>query len=117
MILQDNETRAVLKRIRVSPQKLNLVASMIRGKHAKRAMDILLFSNKRIAVDVRKTLQSAMANAQNNKGLDPDKLYVKESFVGSSIKLRRFMPRGRGRSSSISKPFSHLTIVVEERKV
>lgn len=117
MMLQDNETRAVLKRIRVSPQKLNLVAAMIRGLHAKRAMDILLFSKKRIAIDVRKTLQSAIANAQNNKGLDPDSLYVKESFVGSSIKLRRFSPRGRGRSGSIVKPFSHLTIVVEERKV
>ena len=115
MILKDNETKAVLKKIRISPQKLNLVAEMIRGMQAKKAMDVLLYCKKRIAIDVRKTLQSAMANASNNKGLDLSKLFVKESFVGSSIKLRRLMPRGRGRASRIYKPFSHLTIVVEER--
>ena len=115
MILKDNETKAILRKIRISPQKLNLVAAMIRGMNARRAMDTLLFCKKRIAVDVRKTLQSAMANASNNKGLDSARLFVKEAFVGHSIKLRRFMPRGRGRSSRIEKPFSHLTIVVEER--
>lgn len=115
MILKDNETKAVLKKIRTSPQKLNLVAAMIRGMNANKAMDTLLFCKKRIAIDVRKTLQSAMANATNNNGLDASRLFVKETFVGSSIKLRRFMPRGRGRSGRIEKPFSHLTIVVEER--
>lgn len=116
MIVKDNEAQAILRKIRVSPQKLNLLASMIQGLNAKRAMDVLLFSKKRIAHEVRKTVQSAIANAQNNKGLDPDLLFIKQSYVGQSIKLRRFMPRGRGRSSSISKPFSHLTVVVEERR-
>ena len=116
MIVRENEAVAVLRKIRTSPQKLNLVAAMIRKLPAKRAIDVLLYSKKRIAVEVRKTLQSAMANAENNKGLDAAKLFVKEAYVGDSMRLRRFMPKGRGRSGSIVKPFSHLTIIVEERR-
>lgn len=114
MKLSSNESKAILRQVRVSPQKLNLVAQVIRGQNAVKAMGKLLYSKKRIAVDVRKTLQSAIANAQNNQGLNPEKLVVKEAFVGSSIRLRRFMPRGRGRNGVIYKPFSHLTIVVRE---
>ncbi len=112
MKLISNETKAVLRQVRTSPQKLNLVAQMIRGMSAIPAMGKLLYCKKRIAVDVRKTLQSAIANAQNNQGLNPSSLVVKEAFVGHSIRLKRFMPRGRGRSNVIKKPFSHLTIVL-----
>ena len=115
MITQNNLARAVLRKVRVSPQKLNVVASVIRGMNAKRALDTLLFFKKRIANDVRKTLLSAVANAENNNGLKADALFVKEAYVGYSLKLRRFRPRGRGRGEVITKPFSHLTIVVEER--
>ena len=110
-----NSVRAVLRKVRVSPQKLNVVASMIRGMKADRALDVLFFSKKRISNDVRKTLKSAMANAENNENMDIDNLYVKEAYVGYSLKLRRFHPRGRGRGGVVTKPFSHLTIVVEER--
>ncbi|MDR2667321.1 MAG: 50S ribosomal protein L22 [Holosporales bacterium] len=106
--------KAVLKKIRVSPRKLNLVAAMIRGMKAKKALDVLIYSKKRIADDVRKTLASAVANAENNNGLNSDLLVVKEAYVGYSIKLRRFHPRGRGRGGAITKPFSNLTIVVSE---
>jgi large subunit ribosomal protein L22 len=116
MKIQDNAAIAILRKVRVSPQKLNLVASMIRGMKASRALDVLYYSKKRIAVDVRKTLASAMANAENNNGLDTAALYVKEAYTGYGFKLRRFHPRGRGRGGVIRKPFSHLTIVVEERK-
>lgn len=115
MSMQNKTAKAILKRIRVSPQKLNLVASMIRGMSAQRALDTLLYSKKRIAIEVRKTLLSAIANAENNQGLDGDSLYVKEAYVGYSIKLKRFHPRGRGRGSFVTKPFSHLSIIVEER--
>jgi large subunit ribosomal protein L22 len=115
MMTQDGSARAVLRKIRVSPQKLNVVASMIRGMHVMRAADVLLYSKKRIANDVRKTLMSAVANAENNHGLDASGLYVGEAYVGHSIKLRRFHPRGRGRGGIISKPFSHLTIVVRQK--
>ncbi|MDR3031100.1 MAG: 50S ribosomal protein L22 [Holosporales bacterium] len=111
----NNSAKAILRKVRVSPQKLNVVASMIRGMKANKALGALLYSKKRIAADVRKTLISAIANAENNNGLNPDALYVKETYVGYSIKLRRFRPRGRGHSEVITKPFSHLTIVVEER--
>lgn len=114
MKLNEKEANAVLRRVRVSPQKLNLVAQLIRGKNTVTALGILLYSKRRIAIDVRKTLLSAIANATNNMGLDKDKLVVKEAYVGHSIHLRRFMPRGRGRSSAIKKPFSHLTIIVRE---
>lgn len=113
--MQYNSAKAILRKVRVSPQKLNIVASMIRGMNARKAVDVLTFSRKRIANDVRKTLLSAIANAENNNGLNPELLFVKEAYVGYSIKLRRFHPRGRGRGGVVTKPFSHLTIVVEER--
>ena len=112
--LADNEARAVNRMMRISPQKLNLVAAMIRGKPAEKALAELEFSRKRIARDVKKTLESAIANAENNHGLDVDALVVKEAFVGKAVVMKRFSPRGRGRVGSIHKPFSHLTIVVHE---
>ncbi len=112
--LADNEARAVLRTIRVSPQKLNLVAALIRGKKVSAALADLEFSRKRIAGTVRKTLESAIANAENNHDLDVDALIVAEAWVGKSITMKRFMARGRGKSSRIEKPFSNLTIVVRE---
>ena len=112
--LADNEAQAMHRNIRISPQKLNLVAQMIRGKKAAVALNDLEFSRKRIANDVRKCLASAIANAENNHELDVDNLVVKEAYVGKSITMKRFMARGRGRASRIVKPFSHLTIVVRE---
>ena len=113
--MENNSAKAILRKIRVSPQKLNIVASMIRGLKADRALDVLLYSKRRIANDVRKTLVSAVANAENNNGMNPEALYVKEAHVGYSIKLRRFHPRGRGRGGVVTKPFSHLTIIVAEK--
>ena len=110
----DNEAKAVARTIRVSPQKLNLVAQMIRGQKVEKALNDLEFSRKRIAETVRKTLESAIANAENNHDLDVDSLIVAEAHVGKSIVMKRFHARGRGRSSRILKPFSHLTIVVRE---
>ncbi|OLP60506.1 50S ribosomal protein L22 [Xaviernesmea oryzae] len=112
--LADNEAQAVARTIRVSPQKLNLVAAMIRGKKVDRALAELEFSRKRIAETVKKTLESAIANAENNHDLDVDSLVVAEAYVGKSIVMKRFHARGRGRASRIEKPFSHLTIVVRE---
>ncbi|MGB7432129.1 MAG: 50S ribosomal protein L22 [Ahrensia sp.] len=112
--LADNEARAVTRTIRVSPQKLNLVAALIRGKKVGVALADLEFSRKRIAGTVKKTLESAIANAENNHDLDVDALVVAEAYVGKSIVMKRFMARGRGRASRIVKPFSHLTIVVRE---
>ena len=112
--LADNEAKAVHKMIRVSPQKLNLVAQLIRGKKAARALSDLEFSNKRIAETVRKCLQSAIANAENNHDLDVDSLVVAEAHVGQSIVMKRFMARGRGKASRIQKRFAHLTIMVRE---
>ena len=113
--LADNEARAVTRNVRVSPQKLNLVAAMIRGKKVSAALADLEFSRKRIAGTVKKTLESAIANAENNHELDVDALVVSEAWVGKSIVMKRFMARGRGRASRIVKPFSHLTIVVAEK--
>ena len=110
----DNEAMAKLRMLRTSPQKLNLVAAMIRGKKVDKALSDLTFSKKRIAEDVKKTLQSAIANAENNHDLDVDALVVAEAYVGKSITMKRFHARGRGRASRIEKPFSHLTIVVRE---
>ncbi|MDR1333506.1 MAG: 50S ribosomal protein L22 [Holosporales bacterium] len=107
--------KSILKKIRVSPQKLNLVAAMIRGMHTFDALNVLAHCKKRIAVDVSKALKSAVANAEMNHSLDPDLLYVKEAYVGYSLKLRRYRPRGRGKGEVITKPFSNLTVVVEER--
>ncbi len=112
--LKDNEAKAVARTIRVSPQKLNLVAAMIRGKKVDAALADLTFSRKRIASTVKKTLESAIANAENNHDLDVDSLIVSEAYVGKSIVMKRFHARGRGRASRIEKPFSHLTIVVRE---
>jgi large subunit ribosomal protein L22 len=112
--LADNEARAVTRNIRVSPQKLNLVAQMIRGKRVDAALADLEFSRKRIAQDVRKTLQSAIANAENNHDLDVDDLIVAQAFVGKGIVMKRFAARARGRASRIEKPFSHLTIIVRQ---
>jgi large subunit ribosomal protein L22 len=112
--LKDNEVKAVCRMLRVSPQKLNLVAQLIRGKKVEKALADLEFSRKRIAVDVRKTLQSAIANAENNHSLDVDDLVVAEAFVGKGLVLKRFSPRARGRAGRIHKPFANLTIVVRE---
>ena len=112
--LKDNEAQAVARTIRVSPQKLNLVAAMIRGKKVERALAELEFSRKRISETVKKTLESAIANAENNHDLDVDALIVAEAYVGKSIVMKRFHARGRGRASRVEKPFSHLTIVVRE---
>lgn len=112
--LKDNEAKAVARTLRVSPQKLNLVASMIRGKKVNAALADLTFSRKRIAGTVKKTLESAIANAENNHDLDVDALIVAEAYVGKSIVMKRFHVRGRGSASRIEKPFSHLTIVVRE---
>ena len=112
--LKDTEARAVLRMLRTSPQKLNLVAAQIRGKNVDRALAELAFSRKRIAIPVRKALESAIANAENNHGLDTDALVVSEAFVGKALVMKRFKPRACGRGARIEKPFSHLTIVVRE---
>jgi large subunit ribosomal protein L22 len=112
--LNDNEAKAVQRMIRVSPQKLNLVAGMIRGKKVATALAELEFSRKRIAGQVRKTLESAIANAENNHDLDVDSLIVAEAHVGKALVMKRFKPRARGRVGRIHKPFSNLTIVVRE---
>ena len=112
--LGETEAKAVSRVIRVSPQKLNLVAQLIRGKKVEMALADLEFSRKRIAIDVRKCLQSAIANAENNHDLEVDDLVVAEAHVGKALVLKRFSPRGRGRMGRIMKPFSHLTIVVRE---
>lgn len=112
--LKDNEARAIARTIRVSPQKLNDVATQIRGKKVQKALADLTFSPRRIAATVKKTLESAIANAENNHDLDVDNLIVAEAHVGKSIVMKRFMVRGRGKATRILKPYSHLTIVVRE---
>jgi large subunit ribosomal protein L22 len=112
--LADTEAQAVTRNLRVSPQKLNLVAAMIRGKKVNTALADLTFSRKRIAGDVKKTLESAIANAENNHDLDVDTLVVKEAFVSKGLVMKRFSPRARGRVGQIQKPFANLTIVVRE---
>jgi large subunit ribosomal protein L22 len=113
-MLRDNEARAVVRNLRVSPQKLNLVAQLIRGKKVDVALADLEFSRKRIARDVRKCVMSAVANAENNHNLDVNDLVVTEAHVGKNIVMRRFHARGRGKMSPIEKPFSQLTVVVRE---
>ena len=113
--LADNEASAFQRAIRISPRKLNLVAGMIRGKAAATALAELTFSRRRIANDVKKVLQAAIANAENNHQLDVDRLYVKEATVGRAFVMKRFHTRGRGRSSKIEKHFAHLTVIVRER--
>jgi large subunit ribosomal protein L22 len=114
-VLKENEARAVLHMVRVSPRKLNLVAQLIRGKKVAAALADLEFSRKRIAGDVRKTLQSAIANAENNHQLDVDRLVVAEAFVGGSFKLKRFAARAKGRGVRVEKKWSNLTVIVRER--
>ena len=109
--LQDNEAQAIVHNLRVSAQKLNLVAATIRGIDASKAIASLSFSKRRIAGAVKKALESAIANAENNHQLD-----VEEAYVGKSMRMRRFRPRARGRVGRIEKPFSHLTVVVRERE-
>ena len=110
----DNEAMAKLRMLRTSPQKLNLVAAMIRGKKVDKALSDLAFSKKRIAQDVRKCLQSAIANAENNHNLDVDELVVAEAWVGKNLVLKRGRPRARGRFGALRKPFSEITIKVRE---
>ena len=112
--LQDGMALATTKNLKVSMQKLNLVAAMIRGKKVDKAMNELQFSRKRIAQDVLKTLKSAVANAENNHNLDIDELYVNEAYVGKNLVLKRWKARARGRVGRIKKPFSQLTVVVKQ---
>jgi large subunit ribosomal protein L22 len=112
--LSDKEAQAVARNLRVSPQKLNLVAAMIRGKKVATALADLQFSRKRIATDVRKCLESAIANAENNHSLDVDDLVVAQAHVGKGLVMKRFHARARGRGARILKPFSQITIVVRE---
>ena len=112
--LPENEAKAVARMLRVSPQKLNLVAQMIRGKKVESALADLEFSRKRISTEVKKCLESAIANAENNHDLDVDDLVVTQAFVGKALVLKRFHARARGRGARILKPFSNLTIVVRE---
>jgi len=112
--LPDTDAKAVARMLRVSPQKLNLLAQLIRGKKVSMALADLQFSQKRIATEVRKCLESAIANAENNHDLDVDELVVAEAFVGKALVLKRFHPRGRGRMGKILKPFANLTIVVRQ---
>ena len=114
--LADNEARAFSKSIRVSPQKLNLVAQSIRGKPCEEALNQLTFSRRRIAIEVKKVLQSAIANAENNQQLDVDRLVVAEATAGRQFVMKRWKARARGRVGRILKPFSNLTIVVRERE-
>jgi large subunit ribosomal protein L22 len=114
--VSDNEARAYSRSMRVSPRKLNLMAQLIRGKSAEKALAALAFEKRRIAVEVRTVLESAIANAENNHQLDVDQLVVAEAYVGKSLLMRRFHARARGRAGKISKPFSNLTIIVREKK-
>lgn len=111
----ENQALAKARHIKGSERKLNLLAQLIRGKSAQRALIDLEFSRRRMAVEVKKVLESAIANAENNHNLDVDRLFVKEATVGRTMTMRRFHARGRGRSSGIEKPYSNITIIVEER--
>ena len=113
--LNENEAASVMRGLRTSPRKLNLVAKTIRGKAASSALAELTFSRRRVARDVKKVLQAAIANAENNHQLDVDRLFVKEATVGRAFVLKRFHTRGRGRSARVEKMFAHLTVVVRER--
>ncbi len=114
--LAENEAAATVRNLRTSPRKLNLVLETIRGKSAEAALTQLSFSKRRIARDVRKALQSAIANAENNHQLDVDRLYVAEASAGKSLIMKRFRARARGRVGRIVKPFSRLRVVVRERE-
>jgi large subunit ribosomal protein L22 len=112
----DNEAMAFSKHIRISAQKLNLVASLIRGLDCEKAISELTFSKRRIAQEVKKVLESAIANAENNHDLDVDKLYVAEAYVGRTMVMKRWRARARGRTGKILKPFSNLRVIVRERE-
>ncbi len=112
--LADNEAKATIRMLRISPQKLNLLAQLIRGKKVSTALADLQFSNKRISVEVKKALESAIANAENNHELDVDDLVVAQAYVGKDMVMKRFSPRARGRAGRIEKPFSNITIIVRE---
>ncbi len=112
----ETEARAFSRSIRVSPRKLNLMAQLIRGKSAEAALAELTFNKRRIAIEVKTVLESAIANAENNHQLDVDQLYVAQAYVGKSIVMKRWSPRARGRVGHITKPFSNLTIVVREKR-
>ena len=112
--LPENEAKAVGRMIRTSPQKLNLVAQLIRGKKAEQALNDVTCSQRRVAGEVKKVLQSAIANAENNHNLDVDSLIVSEAYVGKNLVMKRFRARAKGRAARILKPFSQLTIVVRE---
>jgi large subunit ribosomal protein L22 len=112
--LKDNEARAVTRLMRVSPQKLNLLAQLIRGKKVERALADLTFSRKRAAKDVKKTLESAIANAENNHDLEVDALVVAEAYVGKSLVMKRIRARARGRAARIEKPFAQITVVLRQ---
>ena len=112
--LPENEARAVTKLLRVSPQKLNLLAQLIRGKKVDKALADLTFSRKRIARDVKKTLESAIANAENNHDLDVDALIVSEAYVGKNLVMKRMRARARGRAARIEKPFAQITVVLRQ---
>ena len=114
--LSDNEAKAISRNLRISPQKLNLLAQLIRGKKVATALADLEFSRKRIARDVRKCLESAIANAENNHDLDVDDLVVAEAHVGKAFVIKRWTPRGRGRSGRIFRPFANITIIVREEE-
>jgi len=114
--LAENEAMASAKQIRVSPQKLNLLAQSIRGKDCGKAIAELTFSNRRIAADVKKVLESAVANAENNHQLDVDRLYVAEATVGRALVMKRWRARARGRVGRIQKPFANLRVIVRERE-
>ena len=114
--LPDTDARAIANNLRVSPQKLNLVAQSIRGKNVSTALAELSFSKRRIAVDVKKVLQSAIANAENNHQLDVDRLFVAEAHVGKKMVMKRWRARARGRVGRIQKPFSQITVIVRERE-
>ena len=116
MSKENTFVKAINKNVRTSPRKLALVCNFIKGKKADVALKDLLFTRKRIALDVSKTVKSAIANAENNYQFDIDNLFVKEAFVGKSLVMKRYRPRAKGRASPIKKPFSRITIILEEKK-
>ena len=115
-LLSENEAVAKLRMLKTSCQKLNLLAKLIRNKPVDKALNELTFSKKRIAKDVSKTVKSAISNAENNYQFDIDNLFIKEAYVGKSLVMKRFRPRAKGRASPIKKPFSRLTIILEEKR-
>ena len=116
MTKNNNTVKAINKNVRSSPRKISLVLDHIRGKKVSEAIRDLDFIRKKISLDISKTVKSAIANAENNNQYDIDNLYVKEAFVGKSLVMKRFRPRAKGRASPIKKPFSRITIVLEEKK-